>query len=470
MLRNSIGPALSMTGLQVGLMFAGVLVVEQIFGWPGIGQYTAQSIPVADFPAIAGVTLLLGVGYVVINTVVDVLRRSRTRASPLDFPSAPEDPMTECPQPAEPSSPHFTADASAARTPGRWSSTGQPRARPGPASNSFMKLPVCLTPEDLPAGEIDVAIGGAPWDGTVTGRSGTHLGPMAIRSIDYIGGYGSSLPHLDVRVNPLEHLRVCDYGDAPVLVGNTLGTFDAVKDFIAGVLGAGVTPLILGGDHSITWPTATAVADAYGHGKVGIIHFDAHADTAPDSPGSLASHGTPMRKLIESGAVPGQELRPGRPARLLAGPPDPRLDGGEPAPHALHGRDPPGRLRRVLERRSTRRSTPPTTSTSRSTSTSATRRTRPAPARPSPAGSPAPTCCASSAGWRPRSASSAWTSSRSARRTTGNNGITALLAHRAMPRGDDRHGDAHARPHLRPTTSTRGPRAPAPPAPTGPPP
>jgi peptide/nickel transport system permease protein len=72
--RNALGPGLSMTGLQVGLMFAGVLVVEQIFGWPGIGQYTAQSIPVADFPAIAGVTLLLGVGYVVINTVVDILQ------------------------------------------------------------------------------------------------------------------------------------------------------------------------------------------------------------------------------------------------------------------------------------------------------------------------------------------------------------------------------------------------------------
>ncbi len=53
-LRNSVGAALSMTGLQVGLMFSGVLVVEQVFGWPGIGQYIAQSIPVADFPAIAG--------------------------------------------------------------------------------------------------------------------------------------------------------------------------------------------------------------------------------------------------------------------------------------------------------------------------------------------------------------------------------------------------------------------------------
>jgi peptide/nickel transport system permease protein len=73
-LRNSIGPALSMTGLQVGLMFAGVLVVEKIFSWPGIGQYTAQSIPVDDFPAIAGVTLVLGVIYVVINTIVDILQ------------------------------------------------------------------------------------------------------------------------------------------------------------------------------------------------------------------------------------------------------------------------------------------------------------------------------------------------------------------------------------------------------------
>ncbi|MGY1604741.1 ABC transporter permease [Geodermatophilus sp. SYSU D00815] len=73
-LRNSLGPALSMTGLQVGLMFAGVLVVELIFAWPGLGQYTAQSIPVNDFPAIAGVMLLLGVAYVLINTLVDLLQ------------------------------------------------------------------------------------------------------------------------------------------------------------------------------------------------------------------------------------------------------------------------------------------------------------------------------------------------------------------------------------------------------------
>jgi peptide/nickel transport system permease protein len=72
--RNSLGPALSMGGLQVGLMFAGVVVIEQIFAWPGIGFYTVQSIPRSDFPAIAGVTLVLGAAYVIVNTIVDILQ------------------------------------------------------------------------------------------------------------------------------------------------------------------------------------------------------------------------------------------------------------------------------------------------------------------------------------------------------------------------------------------------------------
>jgi peptide/nickel transport system permease protein len=72
--RNSIGPALSMAGLQLGFMFAGVVVVEQIFSWPGIGNYLASSLPVSDFPAIAGITLVLGTIYIAANVVVDVLQ------------------------------------------------------------------------------------------------------------------------------------------------------------------------------------------------------------------------------------------------------------------------------------------------------------------------------------------------------------------------------------------------------------
>ena len=66
---------------------------------------------------------------------------------------------------------------------------------------TFLKLPLCLTPEDLRAGSVDVAIGGVPWDGTATTRSGTHLGPQAIRSCDHIPSPPYERPHLHVRVD-----------------------------------------------------------------------------------------------------------------------------------------------------------------------------------------------------------------------------------------------------------------------------
>ena len=70
----------------------------------------------------------------------------------------------------------------------------------------------------------------------------------------------------------------------------------------------GAIPIVLGGDHSITWPSATAVADVRRPGCIGIVHFDAHADTANEDWGVLAGHGTPMRRLIESGAVKGRNF------------------------------------------------------------------------------------------------------------------------------------------------------------------
>jgi peptide/nickel transport system permease protein len=73
-LRNAIGPALSMGGLQVGMVFAGVVIIESVFAWPGIGLYTVNSISSGDFPAVAGVTLVLGVTYVVVNAIVDILQ------------------------------------------------------------------------------------------------------------------------------------------------------------------------------------------------------------------------------------------------------------------------------------------------------------------------------------------------------------------------------------------------------------
>jgi len=71
-LRNSMGPTLSMSGLQLGVIFAVTIVVEMVFGWPGVGAFLAQSIPANDFTVIAAITLLLGFAYVVANTAVDI--------------------------------------------------------------------------------------------------------------------------------------------------------------------------------------------------------------------------------------------------------------------------------------------------------------------------------------------------------------------------------------------------------------
>ncbi|GAA2139203.1 agmatinase [Kitasatospora kazusensis] len=172
---------------------------------------------------------------------------------------------------------------------------------------TFLKWPMCMTPEDLRTGGVDVAVGGVPWDGTTTGRTGTHLGPYGIRHGDYITD-ASRLSHLDVRVDPLEHLVLCDYGDADVLIGDPEATYAAVRTFVAEILDGGAMPIILGGDRTITWPSATAVADAYGHGRLGILQFGAHPVSAPGRHGAWDGPGSPIHRLIESGAVPGRNV------------------------------------------------------------------------------------------------------------------------------------------------------------------
>lgn len=73
-LRNAAGPALSMTGLQVGAMLAGSAVVEQVFSWPGIGAYVSDAVAASDLAAITGVVLVVGVAYVAVNFVVDMIQ------------------------------------------------------------------------------------------------------------------------------------------------------------------------------------------------------------------------------------------------------------------------------------------------------------------------------------------------------------------------------------------------------------
>jgi agmatinase len=169
---------------------------------------------------------------------------------------------------------------------------------------TFAKCMYLQTPEDLERERPDVAIVGAPFDISTTYRPGARFGPRALRAQAYHPG----TYHLTLGVEIFETLRVVDYGDAHCPHGLTETSHANIRARVGEVASRGIMPIVIGGDHSITWPAATAVADRYGWGKIGIVHFDAHADTADIIDGNLASHGTPMRRLIESGAVLGRNF------------------------------------------------------------------------------------------------------------------------------------------------------------------
>jgi agmatinase len=169
---------------------------------------------------------------------------------------------------------------------------------------TFGRRPFLADPDALEAWQPDVAIIGAPFDVATTNRPGARFGPRAIRS----QAYETGTYHIDFGIEVFDHLEVVDYGDAHCPHGQTERSHANIRERVHDVASRGIVPITLGGDHSITWPAATAVADVHGYGNVGVVHFDAHADTADTIEGNLASHGTPIRRLIDSGAVPGDRF------------------------------------------------------------------------------------------------------------------------------------------------------------------
>lgn len=174
----------------------------------------------------------------------------------------------------------------------RWSHVGEKPEYAGLLT--FCGLPYTEDPLELEG--VDVAIVGAPMDELVSDRAGTRAGPRAIRAASSLPG-----PHLEAGIDPYAELRVVDFGDAPVLPADPRASHAAIEQTVGAVLAAGAVPVVLGGDHSIAEPDIGACAAA--HGAVGLVHFDAHTDTAPDCLGAELSHGTPMYKLVESGRV-----------------------------------------------------------------------------------------------------------------------------------------------------------------------
>ena len=154
---------------------------------------------------------------------------------------------------------------------------------------------------------VDILIIGAPFDGGTSHRPGARFGPQAIRLTDYLPHDGSR-PHLALGVDPLVELKVADAGDIEMPSGDTELSLRRLEEAVQSAAAAGAIPVVLGGDHTVTFPDATGVARHVGWGRVSLIHFDAHADTGNTQFGSLYGHGTPMRRLIESGAVRGDRF------------------------------------------------------------------------------------------------------------------------------------------------------------------
>lgn len=173
---------------------------------------------------------------------------------------------------------------------------------------TFLGVPVCLTPEDLKAGKVDVAVLGAPVDMSL-GQRGAAFGPRYIRSDERVlPAIPGMLQNPDTRIKPFEVLKVVDYGDAavdPLSVENSMGP---IRELVREVASAGAVPVVLGGDHSILWPDAAAIADVYGAGNVGVIHLDTHADCCTNTLGHPVSHGTPIRRLIEDEHIPARNF------------------------------------------------------------------------------------------------------------------------------------------------------------------
>ena len=145
---------------------------------------------------------------------------------------------------------------------------------------------------------VDVAVTGVPFDQAVTNRTGTRLGPRAIREASLLQpcdapyGWGYDV---------LSEFAIADYGDVAFDYAKTSEFPDALKSHIAGILAQDAATVTLGGDHYITLPILEAYAEKYG--PLSLLQFDAHTDTWADDDMERIDHGTFLYKAVKLGLV-----------------------------------------------------------------------------------------------------------------------------------------------------------------------
>jgi agmatinase len=157
---------------------------------------------------------------------------------------------------------------------------------------TFMRLPYQT---DLRG--VDVAMLGVPYDSGTSYRSGARLGPREIRAQSSLIRPYSYFQ----KISPFETLAIVDAGDVDAPPVGIEPAFAAIEAGVARIVDAGATPLVVGGDHSISLPCLRAVSKA--HGPLALVQFDAHIDTWGDYFGGKYFHGSPFRRAIEERVV-----------------------------------------------------------------------------------------------------------------------------------------------------------------------
>lgn len=162
---------------------------------------------------------------------------------------------------------------------------------------TFLDAPPRPDAQDLEDfGGLDIALVGVPMDLGVTNRNGSRFGPRAVRTIERVGPYDHVL-----HCAPFSLAKIADIGDVPMQSRYDLALCHAdIEAFYRRLVGAGVRPLSVGGDHSITSSILKAVGERQ---PVGMIHIDAHCDTAGPYEGTKFQHGGPFRLAVLDGVL-----------------------------------------------------------------------------------------------------------------------------------------------------------------------
>jgi agmatinase len=157
---------------------------------------------------------------------------------------------------------------------------------------TFMRLP-----HQTEFTGVDVAMLGVPFDSGTSYRSGARLGPREIRSQSSLIRPYSYFQ----KISPFEVLTIVDAGDVDAPPVGIEPAYAAIETAVDRILAAGATPMIVGGDHSISLPVLRAVSRT--QGPLALVQFDAHIDTWGDYFGGKYFHGSPFRRAIEEHVI-----------------------------------------------------------------------------------------------------------------------------------------------------------------------